>query len=123
MNMSYIKNKDGRMSKLVQTFMDNKRTIASYNEEQAKLKEKIDKRMVLNNCKILFYNGEYVQKADKPKVSIDVAKFKSATNDTEFMQCVKVDVAKARKVLAPGQIAQLMQVKSGDKLICGNIIE
>jgi hypothetical protein len=123
MNMSDIKNRDGRLSKLVQTFMDNKRTIASYNEEQAKLKEKIDKRMVLNNCKILFYNGEYIQKADKPKVSIDVVKFKSATNNTEFMQCVKVDVAKARKVLASGQISQLLQVKSGDKLICGNIIE
>jgi hypothetical protein len=123
MNMSDIKNKDGRMSKLVQTFMDNKRIIASYNEDQEMLKEKIDKRMVFNGCKILFCGDEYIQKADNPKVSIDVVKFKNATSRVEFMQCVKVDVAKARKVLSKSQAKQLISTKSGDKFVTGTITE
>jgi hypothetical protein len=123
MNMQEIENRKGRLSKLAQEFMDNKRAIADLNEVQNKLKVKIDNRMVMNNCKVLFYNGEYVQKADSPKVSIDVVKFKSATNGKEFMQCVKVDVAKARKVLSEGQVAQIMDTKSGNKLITGSIVE
>jgi hypothetical protein len=117
--MSEIKDCKGSRSTLAMAFMDNKREMAVLEAEQGKLKMKIDARMVLNNCKVLFYNGEYVQKADNPKVSIDVAKFKSATNAKEFMQCVKVDVKKARKVLSEGQVEQILITKSGDKFITG----
>jgi hypothetical protein len=123
MNMKEIKNREGRMSKLVADFMDNKREISRLQAIDKELKTRVDNRMVMNNCKVLFYNGEYVEKCDNPKVSIDVARFKNATSKDEFMQCVKVDVAKARKVLLPNQVAQLLTVKSGDKLITGSIIE
>jgi hypothetical protein len=123
MDMNEIKAREGHLSKLVAEFMDNKRAIAEYGVKQAVLKEKLEARMVINNSKVLFYNGEYIQRADNPKVSIDVAKFKGATNGREFMQCVKVDVAKARKVLSEGQVAQIMDTKSGSKLITGSIVE
>lgn len=123
MDMAEIKNREGRSSRLTMEFMDNKRAIADLNAKQEKLKTKIDARMVFNNCKVLFYNGEYVQKADNPKVSIDVARFKSAVKGTEFMQCVKVDVAKARKVLSEGQVKQILITKSGDKFVTGSITE
>lgn len=123
MNMQDIKDKDGRMSRLTMEFMDNKREIAELNAKQEKLKVKMDARMVLNNCKVLFYNGEYVQKADNPKVSIDVARFKSAVKGKEFMSCIKVDVAKARKVLSEGQVEQILVSKSGNKFVTGAIVD
>ncbi len=123
MDMNEIKAREGRLSKLVKQYMDNKAMIASYNAEQDKLKEKIEARMVINNSKVLFYNGDYIQKSPNPKVTIDVAKFKNAVNKAEFMQCVKVEVAKARKVLSEGQVAQIMDTKSGSKLVTGSIVE
>jgi hypothetical protein len=102
MNKQELKSKEGRLSKLVQEFMDNKRAISDYNAKQAILKTKIEARMVVNNSKVLFYNDEYVQKCPNPTVSINVAKFKNATNGKEFMQCIKVD---------------------GSKLVTGSIVE
>lgn len=122
MNMQEIKSREGRLSKLTQEFMNNKREIAELTEQQNKLKIKIDNRMVLNNCKVLFYNGEYVEKCDNPKVSINVAKFKNATNKEEFMSCITVSVAKARKVLSEGQVEQIIEKKSGNKLVTGSIV-
>jgi hypothetical protein len=104
-------------------FNDNKRAIAELTQKQNRLKVKIDARMVKNNSRVLFYNSEYVEKCDNPKVSINVAKFKNATNKDEFMSCVKVDVAKARKVLSEGQVEQILDTKSGDKFVTGSIVE
>jgi hypothetical protein len=123
MNKQELKLREGRLSKLVQDFMDNKRDIALLNSAQTILKAKIEARMVTNNSKVLFYNDEYVQKCPNPTVSINVAKFKNATNKDEFMQCIKVDVAKARKVLSEGQVEQIIDTKSGSKLVTGSIVE
>jgi len=123
MNKSELKERAGRLSRLTLEYMDNKRAISSLNAEQEKLKVKIDNKMVLNNCKVVFYGNEYIQKTDNPKVSINVAKFKSATNNKDFMSCLKVDVKKARKVLTEGQVKQIINTKSGDKFVTGVIEE
>jgi hypothetical protein len=119
--MNDIKSRDGKNSKLVAEFMSLKRLIASLSKKQKEVGVKLDARMVSGNSKVLFYKNEYVQKSPNPTVSINVAKFKNATSKDEFMQCIKVEVAKARQVLSVGQVEQIIDTKSGSKFVTGNI--